>query len=133
MPDGKLLVIGQRDLSCAEPDPRAEPPQRPPPRQVIVTLPAEIDISNAGQVEDTLVRALRDGTAVLIADGAATEYCGCSGMHALMRIHHQAASAGAELRVAASPALRRMLELTGADQVLDVYPTLAIALVNPPS
>ena len=31
----------------------------------------------------------------------------------------------------ASPAVRRILELTGADQVLDTYPTLTAARVGP--
>jgi anti-anti-sigma regulatory factor len=40
-------------------------------------------------------------------------------------------SAGAQLRVVAgSPPMRRILELTAADQVLNTYPTLAAALAD---
>jgi anti-sigma B factor antagonist len=101
------------------------------PRLAVVTLPGEIDVSNDGQVQDTLTRALDDGTAVLVADAAATAFCGCSGVAALLRTHHRAAAAGAQLRVVVGgPPMRRILELTAADQVLHTYPTLAAALAD---
>jgi anti-anti-sigma factor len=108
----------------------ALPRRRPPPRPAVVTLPSEIDVRNDGQVQATLARALGDGMAVLVADATGTTFCGCSGAHALVRAHHQAAATGAQLRVAASPAVLRMLELTGADHVLDTYPTLDTALAD---
>jgi anti-anti-sigma factor len=101
------------------------------PRLTVVTLPDEIDTSNDGQVQDTLTSALDDGTTVLVADAAGTAFCGCSGVTALLLIHHRAAAAGAQLRVVlGSPPMRRILELTAADQVLNTYPTLAAALVQ---
>jgi anti-anti-sigma factor len=97
----------------------------------VVTLPAEIDASNDGQVQDTLTRALDDRTAVLVADAGGTTFCGCSGVTALLRTHHRAAAAGAQLRVVVGgPSMRRILELTAADQVLNTYPTLAAALAE---
>jgi anti-anti-sigma factor len=97
----------------------------------VVTLPGEIDVSNDGQVHDTLTSALGDGTTVLVADAGATAFCGCSGVTALLRTHHRAAAAGAQLRVVVgSPPMRRILELTAADQVLHTYPTLAAALAD---
>ena len=101
------------------------------PRLAVVTLPGEIDASNDGQIQDTLTSALDDGTAVLVADAAATAFCGCSGVTALLLAHHRAAAAGAQLRVVVgSPSMRRILELTAADQVLNTYPTLAAALAD---
>ncbi len=101
------------------------------PWLAVVTLPGEIDISNDGQVQGTLTRALDDGTAVLVADAGGTTFCGCSGVTALLLTHHRAAAAGAQLRVVVgSPSMRRVLELTAADQVLNTYPTLAAALAD---
>jgi len=101
------------------------------PRLAVVTLPDEIDISNDGQVQDTLTRALDDGTAVLVADAGRTTFCGCSGVTALLLTHHRAAAAGTQLRlVVGSPPMRRILQLTAADQVLNTYPTLAAALAD---
>jgi anti-anti-sigma factor len=109
---------------------RAAVPRQPPPRAAVVTLPSEIDVRNDGQVQAALTRALGNGTAVLVADATGTTYCGCSGVYALVRAHHQAAATGAQLRLAASPAMLRMLELTGANHMLDTYPTLDTALAD---
>jgi anti-sigma B factor antagonist len=131
-PGAKLAAPGQT-LQSASPQPgtagAAVSPQQP--RLAVVTLPGEIDTSNDGQVQDTLTSALDDGTAVLVADAGGTTFCGCSGVTALLLTHHRAAAAGAQLRVVVgSPSVRRMLELTAADQVLNTYPTLAVALAD---
>jgi anti-sigma B factor antagonist len=94
----------------------------------VVTLPAEIDVSNGEHSYDALAGALRSGAAVVVADASGTTFCGCAGVTALIRAHHRAAAAQAQLRVAASPAVRRILELTRADRVLSTYPTVAAAL-----
>jgi anti-anti-sigma factor len=100
------------------------------PLAAVVTLPAEIDISNDALIEDELTSALGDGLAVLVADGSRTTFCALAGMSALTRAHRQAVAAGAQLRVVTSPAVRRILFLTGADRVLDTYPSLADALAG---
>jgi anti-anti-sigma factor len=131
-PGGKLAAPGhQPPPATPQPGKAAAAASPRQPRLAVVTLPAEIDISNDGQVQDTLTRALDDGTAVLVADAAATTFCGCSGVTALLFAHHRAAAAGAQLRVVAgSPSMRRILKLTAADQVLNTYPTLAAALAD---
>ena len=131
-PGEELAAPGQK-LQPASPQPgtagAAVSPQQP--RLAVVTLPSEIDITNDGQVQDTLTSALADGTAVLVADAGGTAFCGCSGVTALLLTHHRAAAAGAQLRVVVgSPPMRRILELTAADQVLNTYPTLAAALAD---
>jgi len=46
-------------------------------------------------------------------------------------VERMAAAAGAQLRVVVgSSPMRRILELTAADQVLNIYPTLAAALAD---
>jgi anti-sigma B factor antagonist len=99
-----------------------------PDQPVTVTLPSEIDISNASLVHDVLAQALDGGTTVVIADATRTAYCDCAGVRALIQAHRQAAT-GAGLRLAAAtcPTVRRIFELTGADRILDIYPTLAAA------
>ena len=130
--DGKPLAQGQQAQpgSAQLNGAKTAASQPPPPLAEVVTLPAEIDMSNDGLVEDELTNALADGLAVLVADGTRTTFCASAGMSALIRAHHQAQAAGTQLRVVASPAVRRILELTGADQVLDTYPSLADALAE---
>ena len=129
--DGKPLAQGQEAQPGSAQLNGAKEAAPQPRRAEVVTLPAEIDISNDGLVEDELTSALGDGLAVLVADGTRTTFCASAGMSALLRAHHQAQAAGTQLRVVASPAVRRILELTGADQVLDTFPSLADALAGP--
>ena len=98
---------------------------------VVVTLPSEIDLTNASEVQDALGRALESGTDVVVADAAETTFCDCAGVRALIRAHRRAIAAGAKLRVATSPEVRRILGLTGAGQVLDTCPTLTAARDGP--
>jgi anti-sigma B factor antagonist len=131
-PGGQLAAPGQK-LQSASPQPgtAGAAVSQQQPRLAVVTLPGEIDIGNDGQVQDTLTSALDDGTAVLVADAGGTTFCGCSGVTALLLTHHRAAAAGAQLRVVVgSPSMRQILELTGTDQVLNTYPTLAAALAD---
>jgi anti-sigma B factor antagonist len=114
------------------PHERTSPTPGPGIRQLVITLPEEIDMSNASQVHDTLVHALDDGTAVLIADAAQTMFCDSATITMLLRTHNRAAATGAQLRIAASPPIRRVLQLTGADRILHVYPSVANALAAPP-
>lgn len=99
--------------------------------QATVTLPAEIDILNGRAVGDVLEHCLASGATILVADMTATTFCASEGLHILIRAHLQAAAAGAELRLAVPGRLvRRVMELTAADQVLDLYPSLDDAVAG---
>jgi anti-anti-sigma factor len=99
-------------------------------RLVTVALPGEIDFINASEVRDALALALDSGGAVVIADAAETTFCDCAGVRALIHAHRRAAASARCLRVTVSSrGVRRVLELTGDDQILDIYPTLAAATV----
>lgn len=98
-----------------------------------ITLPAEIDITNADQVRDELFRALNGGPALLVVDMTATSLCAAAGVHALMQARGRAGTAGIGLRVAASARIvQRILEITGVNQQISVYPGLDAALADLP-
>ena len=102
-------------------------------QSVIITLPAEIDINNAGQVSNDLFWVLDQGSALLVVDMTGTTFCASAGVHALLAARKQAAAISVMLRLAACGyALRRVLELTGADQLIDIYPSLDAALAGTP-
>jgi anti-sigma B factor antagonist len=129
--DGKHLRQDQEaQPGPTQPDALQAAALTSPPLLGMVTLPAEIDISNGSLVADELTSALGDGPAVLIADGTGTSFCASAGLTALIRADRQAQAAGTQLRVVASPAMRRIFELTGAEHVLDTYPSLADALAG---
>jgi anti-anti-sigma factor len=92
----------------------------------VITLPVEIDISNADQVRDELLSLLNRGPAVLLVDMAGTTFCDSAGVNALVRAHKRATANGAELRlVVAAPGVQRVLAITGVDRLIPVYPSVA--------
>jgi anti-sigma B factor antagonist len=99
----------------------------------IVTLPSEIDIGNADRVSRDLCAALRPGVAVLIADMSLTQFCDSSGVRSLMLARDQAIRNDTELRlVIPSAAVLRVLSVLGIDRLLQVYPSLGVALTVRP-
>ena len=103
-------------------------------QRVVVTLPAEIDIVNAGQVHEELVAAIGRAAAGVIADMSETTFCDSSGVSALVRAFRQALAGRSELRLVVShPAVCRILTMEGVDQLMDIHPDLAAALGAPPA
>ena len=97
-----------------------------------MTLPAEVDISNAGLVRQDLLAVVAQGASLVIADMTATTFCDSAGVTALVRVARQATAQGSGLRLAAgAPAVIRMLALTGVDKLIEVYSSVAAALADP--
>jgi len=103
-------------------------------RVAIVTLPAEIDLSNAELVRQGLLSVVAQGATRVIADMTATTFCDSAGIAALVRVVQQAAAHGSGLWLAAStPPVTRVLALTGVDKLIEVYPSVAAAMADPGS
>jgi anti-anti-sigma factor len=98
-----------------------------------VTMPAEIDVMNADDVYEELFAALASGAPVVVADLTATTFCDSAGLRRLVMICRHGANRGIAIRLAVSPrgSVRRVLQVTGLDRMLPVYPTLAEA-ADPP-
>jgi anti-sigma B factor antagonist len=97
----------------------------------IVVLPPEVDISNATRFGAELLAAFRPGVAVVIADMTLTDFCDSSGIRQLLIANDRAKSSLAQLRVVVtSDAVRRVLHVTGVDQVLDIRPSMGAALTG---
>ncbi|HEY1626249.1 MAG TPA: STAS domain-containing protein [Streptosporangiaceae bacterium] len=90
---------------------------------VIVVLPDEIDVTNAGQVLAMLAAAFTPGAPVVIADMTSTVFCDTSGVRALVDANDRAVAGDVGFRLAISPegSVRRVLELTGIIRMLPVY------------
>lgn len=98
-----------------------------------MTLPAEVDFSNADAIREELLTLLNRGASVLILDMSGTLFCDCAGVGTVLRTLSRASAAGAELRVVTGGQLvRRIFELTGADRLVSTYPALAAALAGLP-
>jgi len=105
-----------------------------PAELAIVTMPPEIDITNAGQVGDDLAAALVPGVVAVVADMTATTFCDSSAVAMLVRTHLRATGHYAELRlVICSRAVLRALAIAMVGYSLPVYPSLAAALLPRPA
>jgi anti-sigma B factor antagonist len=99
----------------------------------IVVFPPEVDISNAALFGVALLAALRPAGGVVIADMTETAFCDSSGIRHLLIANQRAKRSLAQLRVVVTAdAVRRVLHVTGVDQLLDIYPSLQEALADRP-
>ena len=102
-------------------------------QQAVVTLPEHIGASNSGQIREQLLDLISQGAAVLIADMTGTMSCDPGGADALLHACQRAAVRGGQLRVAVTaPAVRRVLEASGLDRLVPVYPSVPAALAGMP-
>jgi anti-sigma B factor antagonist len=99
----------------------------------VVSAPAEIDVVNAGDVLGCLLTVIREGPAVLIVDLTATTFCDSAAVHTLVHAFKQARASCVELRLAlGGPAVSRLLEITGVNQLIGTYPTAPESLIGGP-
>lgn len=95
----------------------------------VVSLPVEVDITVADQVREDLLSVLNRGPAALIVDMGGTTFCDSAGVHALVRAHKRAAASRTDmLLVLTSPAVQRVLAITGVDRLIGISPSVAAAL-----
>ena len=100
-------------------------------RAAVVSAPAQIDACNAGEVLACLLSVIREGPATLIVDMTATAFCDSAGLNSLVQAFRRAGASGIEMRLAAGgPAVRRILEVTGVDQLIGSYPSVPESLIG---
>ena len=97
----------------------------------VVTLPAEIDVTNADTVREELLSVLNQGAVLLIADLSKTSFCDSAGVSALVRTFRQTSTSASAMRlVVNTPAVQRVLSITGVDRLVDTYPSVAASLAG---
>ena len=98
----------------------------------MVTLPPEIDVTNADMVREELASVLNEGAALLIADLSKTRFCDSAGVSALVRTFRRAATSESSMRlVVSTPAVERVFSITGVDRLLETFPSVAASLAGP--
>jgi phosphoserine phosphatase RsbU/P len=102
-------------------------------RHALVTMPEEIDVTNAPGVAAALAAVSGQSPQVITADLTATTFCDSAGIEALAGASQLAATAGAELRLALGDSpVARILQLTGLDAVMPIYRDAGHSLATPP-
>jgi len=95
----------------------------------VVSMPAEIDATNADEVLARVTAAFAPGVTVVIANLTGTRFCDSAGLRHLLLAHREAARAGVQLRLVIPPggAVGRVTELAGISRFVAVYSTLQLA------
>jgi anti-sigma B factor antagonist len=98
----------------------------------VVGAPAEIDVTNAGQLRIGLLEAAMRGHAAVVVDMTRTVFCEASGIHVLVRAHQRAVAEGGGLCVAvpADDAVPRIIGLTCLDHLIPCFPAMAQAVAR---
>lgn len=98
-----------------------------------VRVPAEIDLTVADELRETLLAVLNQDALALIVDMTATTFCDSAGVRALARAARRADAGGATFRVASSTqAVVRLFSLIGVDRMIGVCPDVSAAMESLP-
>ena len=100
----------------------------------VVATPEEIDMTNAAGLEAAFLEASGLGHNTFVVDMSGTQFCDSAGVHALVQGHKRSRSeGGAMLLVVSAPAVLRVFEIIGIDDLIPSFPTLEQALAYPPA
>jgi anti-sigma B factor antagonist len=89
-------------------------------------------VTNADTIGEELFAVLNQSAALLVADMSKTNFCDSSGVSALVRAFRRADASGQAMRfVVSTPAVQRVLSITGVDRLVRVYPSVAASLGDP--
>ncbi|CAM5507963.1 Anti-sigma factor antagonist OS=Streptomyces albaduncus OX=68172 GN=FHS32_002789 PE=3 SV=1 [Streptomyces griseoloalbus] len=91
------------------------------PAGPLLEVAGDLDHSNAQQLRRAAAGAVLSAGLLLVVDLGELGFCDSSGITALIAVRNHVVAAGAGLVVVAVPeTLRRLLSLTGLDQVFDL-------------
>ena len=99
-------------------------------RHAIVTMPAEIDLINSASVADQLSAVVGKSPEVVTLDMTGTLFCDSAGVRVIGRALAAAGDSEMRLVLGRSP-VARILQITGLDQLMPVYPDVLESLVTP--
>lgn len=94
----------------------------------VVHIVGEIDLSTQSDFQDAVRAGMDSAAPVVVVDLGEVAFMGSIGLRVLVQAHDEAQHAGRTVRVVdGSTVVHRIIEVTGLEQVLSVYPTLADA------
>ena len=92
---------------------------RPGDGGIIVAVSGDVDVCTEAPVQQALLRIIRERGARLMVDVSGVSFMDCAGLRALLATRRRAELLGGFMRlIAASAAVRRIIELTGAHEAL---------------
>ncbi|MFE6225340.1 MULTISPECIES: STAS domain-containing protein [unclassified Streptomyces] len=98
-------------------------------RTAVLSVEGELDMETAGRLEELLTEQFRRGRLRLVLDLSALAFMDSSGLNILIRAVNRARETGGDLYLAApTPAVRRILEITGVTMTIPPHDGVADAL-----
>jgi anti-anti-sigma factor len=92
---------------------------RPGGGATIVAISGEVDVGSEAQLQQSLLRIIRECPGKLMLDVSDVSFMDCAGLRALLATRRRAEMRGVSVRlIATSAAVRRIIELTGAQEAL---------------
>jgi anti-sigma B factor antagonist len=99
----------------------------------VVSMPAELDVTNAAQLRAALLSASRQ-CATVVVDMSQTAFCDSASLSALLGARQRAMADGGEVRlVIATTQVLRIFALTGVDRLFPIFTSLTEALGSVPA
>jgi anti-anti-sigma factor len=105
----------------------------PPPAEGVVVLEfaGELDLAVHGRFHDLVDQVVAESPRAVVADLTGSEFMDSTMLRELLRAHSVLQEIGSSLVVAGSqPPVRRLLELTGTDEMLQLAETREQALAG---
>lgn len=100
-----------------------------PAAATVVPLPAEVDLTCASEIRDTLLSTLNRGGCHLVVDARGVTFMDSSGINALVKARERAERLGGSLHVVSDArCVRRLMEVTQLERVLHLVPEMQDAL-----
>ena len=101
----------------------------------VVTAPAEIDTTTAGELRAILLEWHGRGHTTVVVDLTGTQFCDSAGLRELVRAHKRAVADGGGLRLVtlADGAFLRIFTIIGLDGIIPHFATLKQALAAVPA
>ena len=98
-------------------------------RRCVLRVDGEVDTLTAPQLRGAIDEALDVGALELWLDFTPTEFMDSSGLHALLAAHSRIGGLNRSLTVICPEGapVHRLLELSGADELLDLHPDVGSA------
>ncbi|MFC7309931.1 STAS domain-containing protein [Streptomyces monticola] len=97
----------------------------------VVTPVGELDHHTADLLREPLEDCLAQGLARLVVDCSRLEFCDSTGLNVLLGARLKAEAAGGGVHLAGmQPVVARVFEITGAEAVFTVHPSLEAALAD---
>ncbi|MFF0425090.1 STAS domain-containing protein [Streptomyces sp. NPDC004520] len=98
-------------------------------RTAVLTVAGELDMETAGRLQELLTEQFGQGRHRLVLDLSALDFMDSSGLNVLIRAVNKARESDGDLYLAApTPAVRRILEITGVMTTIPPHDAVADAL-----